>query len=264
MASNPPYKLANNSQSIIFFGINHNDNYIDSFAIKPGEYLLFDTLDEGVKNKFYLSDDLEQDRLKNDLLNQVGDTLTLTDKDGNNVTAAQYNADNPDSDSSGGSSGGGSATASKDFEESTWTDGTNYYVRRTVLDESSGTYATTFTNPDGSPANPDLSTIYPFAKDVDNPPLTYTSVAGSPFTLTANWQKVVTTNKNTKGLRISPLASATTFDIEWISVAAGSTTPTDAVGEPIMGGEDFAGGVPIGDIYLKSASGQTAIVKIGA
>lgn len=95
MAANPPYKLANNSNEIVFFGINHNDNYIDSFAIKPGEYFTFDNLDDGVKNKFYLSDELEQDRLENDLLNQVGKTLTLTDKDGNEVSRDQYSTDNP-------------------------------------------------------------------------------------------------------------------------------------------------------------------------
>jgi transcriptional accessory protein Tex/SPT6 len=97
MASNPPYTLSNKSNSIVFFGINHNDNYLDSFAIKPGDYFVFDTIDKGIEGKFYLSDDLEKDRLTNDLFAQVGKTLTLTDKDGNVVTADQYKTDNPDS-----------------------------------------------------------------------------------------------------------------------------------------------------------------------
>lgn len=95
-------------------------------------------------------------------------------------------------------------------------------------------------------------------------PLVFTQVAGSPFTLTSSWQKVCTTTKATRGLRISPLASATTFDIEWISVTAGASAPLDTYGEPIFGGEDFANGIPIGDVYLKSATGQVAIVKTGA
>jgi hypothetical protein len=95
------------------------------------------------------------------------------------------------------------------------------------------------------------------------PPLTYTRVFG-PAALTSAWQKVVTTTASTKGLRVAPLATATTFDIEWISVAAGASAPNDTYGEPVLGGEDFAAGLPIGDIYLKSATGQVAIVKTGA
>ena len=94
------------------------------------------------------------------------------------------------------------------------------------------------------------------------PALAYTT--GRVFTLTPSWQKVITTAASAKGLRIAPLASATTYDIEWVAVPANAAAPTDTYGEPILGGEDFAAGVPIGDIYLKSASGQVAIVKQGA
>lgn len=95
------------------------------------------------------------------------------------------------------------------------------------------------------------------------PPLTYSAVVGSPVTLTAAWQKVCTTTAATRGLRIAPLVSATTFDIEWVSVPAGAAAPTDTVGEPAFAGEDFGAGLPIGDLYLKSATGQVAIVKLG-
>lgn len=95
-------------------------------------------------------------------------------------------------------------------------------------------------------------------------PLAFTQVAGSPFTLTSSWVKVATTTTATRGLRIAPVPSATDFDIEWISVTADASAPTDTNGEPIFGGEDFAGGIPVGDIYLKSASGQIVIVKTGA
>lgn len=93
--------------------------------------------------------------------------------------------------------------------------------------------------------------------------LVYTAVVGSPFALTSSWIKVATLLTSTRGLRIAPIASATTFDIEWVSVVSGAAIPTDSYGEPIFGGEDFAAGLPVGDLYLKSASGQVAIVKTG-
>jgi hypothetical protein len=95
-------------------------------------------------------------------------------------------------------------------------------------------------------------------------PLSYSNVAGSPFTLTASWTKVATTTAATRALRIAPLADAPLFDIEWVAVAAGSAAPSDPCGEPVLGGEDFSTGLPLGDIYLKSASGQKAIVRTGA
>jgi hypothetical protein len=95
-------------------------------------------------------------------------------------------------------------------------------------------------------------------------PLVYTLASGSPFTLTSTWAKVVTTTTATAGLRIAPISTATAFDIEWTSVTAGAGAPTLTYGEPIMGGEDFASGLPVGDIYLRSATGQVATVKTGA
>ncbi len=96
------------------------------------------------------------------------------------------------------------------------------------------------------------------------PALTFTTVAGSPFTLTAAWAKVATTTNATKGLHIAPIAAATVFDIEWAVVAANASAPTDTYGEPIQGGENFLDGIPIGDIYCKSTTGQIAIVRAGA
>jgi hypothetical protein len=95
-------------------------------------------------------------------------------------------------------------------------------------------------------------------------PQTFSTAAGSPFVLTGAWVKVCTTTAATKGLRIAPIAPATTYDIEWVAVTAGAAAPADTYGEPIQGGEDFASGLPIGDVYLKSATGQTAIVRTGA
>lgn len=95
-------------------------------------------------------------------------------------------------------------------------------------------------------------------------PVTFAAVAGSPWTLSPGWTKVATVTAETRGLRIAPLANAAVFDIEWTSVPAGAAMPTDTYGEPVFGGEDFAGGFPLGDIYLKSASGQVAIVKTGS
>jgi hypothetical protein len=95
-------------------------------------------------------------------------------------------------------------------------------------------------------------------------PVGFSNAAGSPFTLTASWAKVATTTGATRGLRIAPLADAAVFDIEWVAVAAGAAAPSDTYGEPVLGGEDFASGIPLGDIYLKSASGQKAVVRVGA
>lgn len=96
------------------------------------------------------------------------------------------------------------------------------------------------------------------------PPLAYTMVPGFPKALTNAWQKVATTSAATKALRIAPVVGAAAYDIEWVAVPAGAPAPTDPVGEPILGGDDFAAGVPIGDLYLRSATAQTAIVKTGA
>ena len=94
-------------------------------------------------------------------------------------------------------------------------------------------------------------------------PASFAPASGSPFTLTSSWTKVATTDSTTKVLRVGNIGTATIFDIEWVSVPAGATAPTDVNGEAILGGEDFLSGVPIGDIYLRSTSGQTAIVHLG-
>lgn len=95
-------------------------------------------------------------------------------------------------------------------------------------------------------------------------PLAYSSAAGSPFTLTSAWVKVTTTTAATRGLLIAPTPSATAFDIEWTSVTAGAAAPTDLYGAPVGYGETFPGGLPVGDVYLKSTTGQVAIVRVGS
>lgn len=109
-----------------------------------------------------------------------------------------------------------------------------------------------------------LATALAGSLKITRPPLTFSNVAGSPFTLTAAWAKVATTTANTKGLTIAPVYDATAYDIEWAVVTAGASAPVDTYGVPIQGGEDFAAGLPIGDIYLKSATGQKAVVRTGA
>lgn len=95
-------------------------------------------------------------------------------------------------------------------------------------------------------------------------PISYGPVVGSPFTLTSAWQKVATTTAATKALILAPIVGASAYDIEWVSVAAGAAAPTDTYGEGVLAGEDFSTRpAPIGDIYLKSATGQLAIVKVG-
>ena len=93
--------------------------------------------------------------------------------------------------------------------------------------------------------------------------VSYANAPGSPFTLSSAWTKVATVDPTVKALRVAPIGTATIFDIEWVSVPAGTSAPTDANGQAVLGGEDFDGGIPIGDVYLRSASGQTAIVRVG-
>lgn len=95
----------------------------------------------------------------------------------------------------------------------------------------------------------------------DDAPKLFVQVEGSPFALTTNWQKVFTTTAATRSLRLGvpPIPSA--YDIEWVSVPTGSAAPVGGIGEGVLAGEDFLAGIPLGDIYCKSATSQTLIVK---
>ena len=89
------------------------------------------------------------------------------------------------------------------------------------------------------------------------PALTFTEVFNG--SLTATYQKVATTTSSTSALRMSCACNASAYDIEFTVVAAGAAAPT-ATGQALLGGEDFATGIPIGDIYARSASLQKLIV----
>lgn len=77
--------------------------------------------------------------------------------------------------------------------------------------------------------------------------------------LTASYQKVVTTTTGTRALRMSSGVSATAYDIEYQVVAAGAAAPTTA-GMVLLAGDDFPAGIPVGDIYARSATAQRLIV----
>ncbi|PZR32301.1 hypothetical protein [Caulobacter segnis] len=94
-------------------------------------------------------------------------------------------------------------------------------------------------------------------------PLTYSVAAGSPFTLTSAWTKVVTTTAATKALSISDVTGGA-YDVRWTTVAAGAAAPSSGEpGQNIGFQETFPFGVPIGDVYLRSASGAQASVYKG-
>lgn len=93
-------------------------------------------------------------------------------------------------------------------------------------------------------------------------PMTMAVVFSAP--VGAGWTRVATTTGATRGLRIGPIAAASAYDLEWTVAQAGSPVPGDVYGEAVLGGDDFAGGVPIGDIYVRSATTQIAIVKMGS
>lgn len=77
--------------------------------------------------------------------------------------------------------------------------------------------------------------------------------------LTATYQKVATTTAATKSLRMSCACNATAYDIEYQVVAAGASAPT-TTGQALLAGEDFLAGIPVGDIYARSATSQKLIV----
>lgn len=93
MAANPPYMLKNTSKDTFLFSLNHDDNMIDHIALTSGSYRVFDkSPTEG-----NIMTDLEQQKLAGEFLKYVGKGLTLTDKDGNEVTAEKFREDNPPS-----------------------------------------------------------------------------------------------------------------------------------------------------------------------
>jgi len=78
--------------------------------------------------------------------------------------------------------------------------------------------------------------------------------------LTASWAKVITTTTATKALRMSAACNAATYDIEYTVVTAGAAAPTDTRGQALLAGDDFLAGIPVGDIYARSATLQTLII----
>ncbi len=77
--------------------------------------------------------------------------------------------------------------------------------------------------------------------------------------LTSSYQKVATTTTSTRSLRMSAACNATAYDIEYQVVASGAAAPT-TTGQALLAGDDFLAGIPVGDIYARSATAQKLIV----
>lgn len=88
---------------------------------------------------------------------------------------------------------------------------------------------------------------------------TYTKIT-TGTALTASWALVTTTTTATKSLRMSAACDASAYDIEYTVVAEGASAPTDTRGQALLAGEDFAAGIPVGDIYARSATLQRLII----
>ena len=88
----------------------------------------------------------------------------------------------------------------------------------------------------------------------------YTKDNTGTTALTASWALVKTTTTATKALRMSAACNAATYDIEYTVVTAGASAPTDTRGQALLAGEDFLAGIPVGDIYARSATAQTLII----
>lgn len=89
---------------------------------------------------------------------------------------------------------------------------------------------------------------------------TYTKDNTGTTPLTATWALVKTTTTATKALRMSAACNAATYDIEYTVVTAGASAPTDTRGQSLLAGDDFLAGIPVGDIYARSATLQTLII----
>jgi len=77
--------------------------------------------------------------------------------------------------------------------------------------------------------------------------------------LTSTYQLITTTTTATRSLRMSAACNATAYDIEYQVVAVGAAAPT-TTGQALLAGDDFAAGIPVGDIYARSATAQKLIV----
>ena len=88
----------------------------------------------------------------------------------------------------------------------------------------------------------------------------YTKDNTGDTALTASWAKVITTTTATKALRMSAACNTTTYDIEYTVVKEGEEAPTDTRGQALLAGDDFLAGIPVGDIYARSATAQTLII----
>ncbi len=78
--------------------------------------------------------------------------------------------------------------------------------------------------------------------------------------LNSTYQLITTTTTATRSLRMSAACNATAYDIEYQVVASGAAAPTTATGQALLAGDDFAAGIPVGDIYARSATAQKLIV----
>lgn len=77
--------------------------------------------------------------------------------------------------------------------------------------------------------------------------------------LTSTYQLITTTTTGTRSLRMSAACNATVYDIEYQVVASGAAAPT-TTGQALLAGDDFLAGIPVGDIYARSATAQKLIV----
>lgn len=104
----------------------------------------------------------------------------------------------------------------------------------------------------------DVSSSNPLPSSAGNFAYTKDNTGTTP--LTASWVLVKTTTTATKSLRMSAACNATVFDIEYTVVTAGAEAPTDTRGQALLAGDDFAAGIPVGDIYARSATLQTLVI----
>ncbi len=134
-------------------------------------------------------------------------------------------------------------------------DGNGIVIPNQYYDATSDTYkegVNIFNN--GS----EVSASNPLPSSAGN--FTYTKDNTGTTPLTASWALVKTTTTATKALRMSAACNATIYDIEYTVVTAGASAPTDTRGQALLAGDDFLAGIPVGDIYARSATLQTLVI----
>ncbi len=148
--------------------------------------------------------------------------------------------------------------AQLDLATSVWTDGTNFYVRREVLNEGTGAITVAFTNPDGSAATVSAAGLKPVASDnaltLQQAQFDVTQ-AGTGTAVGDVLARVVVVNKAVT----PPTASAAL----WLNLTQGTTLTTPPVPAAIVEQTQHLAVTSMPANVAQDASVQAITIKLG-